>query len=342
MRHLIELALSALLIAIAVVPASARGTSLKVVSRPDRNQARLAYSSSDAAAGLGKGAGTDPAAIGASIFIAHEHGTTTFTVPAGAFDGTTGWTKNDGMRAEFRNRTAPGGPTGVRSLRVLVGHKMTLDTKSVGDGSPLALTAAPTADITFGSTITNGSETVTHCTRFAPVDCSWQSRDGGTGWKLECRNGVADPSCGAISICGNGIRDHSEECDGGALCTADCHQGLSSCCQGSNACVGAPVFSLLGYLYQYCSAQLGGATPVAGSGCQADGQCADLPIEPVHLCCQYATGCSDNVPPASNPGSSIGQLYYFLYYCNGGAGLGSGPFEVVNATCGPNGTCIPQ
>jgi hypothetical protein len=143
-------------------------------------------------------------------------------------------------------------------------------------------------------------------------------------------------------VCGNGIREHGEECDGGPLCTASCHQYLSSCCQGAGACENAPVFSLLGYLHDYCAARLGGAAGVAGDVCGADGQCADIPLEPVHVCCQLAGSCTDTAGPAFNPVATTSQLYYFLYYCNGGAGLGSGPYIVVNASCGPGGLCTPQ
>lgn len=359
MRHLIEVAVAILLIA--APPVSARGTSLKVVARPARLQARIAYSSSDAAAGLGKGAGTDPAAVDASVFIATPNGTAVFSVPAGAFDGTAGWTANDGTRAAFRNRIAPGGVTGVRSLVALVGRKVTLVASSLGDASPLALDTAPTG-LTFSLSVANGGEIATHCTRFAAADCAYEPLDAGTGWKLRCGHGVADPSCGAIptttstststttttsstfppSVCGNGVREHGEECDGGALCTADCRQSLQSCCQSANVCSEGPVFSLIYYLYGWCQGIFPDAQPVPGQVCGADGQCADLPIEPVHLCCQLATSCNDDVLGAHNPASSTSELYYFLYYCNGGAGLGTGPSMVVNASCGSGGTCVPE
>src|SRR5262245_24093835 len=107
---------SSLVIAMAASSALADGTALKVVSRPDHGKASVAYNSSDGAAGLDKGAGTDAANVGASIYIAQDSNVTTFDLPAGAFDGTAGWTANDGERAVFRSRSAPAGPTGTRSF----------------------------------------------------------------------------------------------------------------------------------------------------------------------------------------------------------------------------------
>jgi hypothetical protein len=307
-----------------------------VVSRPAHDQARVTYTSTDAAAGLAKGAGTDEGAIAATVYLADENGKTTFDVAAGAFDGSAGWKVNDARRAAFVNKAAPGGPTGVSSLTVVAGRKVKLVTKSLGDTSPLAFGGAPTAALRVAGVVTNGAEVATHCTRFEPSDCAYTALDGGTGWKLRCHNGVADPSCSARAVCGNGIRESGEECDGGALCSPTCHQNLASCCQGAGACTDAPVFSTLYYLSLYCSGQLGGSQPDAGLVCQPDGGCADLPVDPVPVCCQTPLGCGDG------SAASTSQLYFFLYYCNQGAGLGSGPYMVVNATCGAAGLCVPQ
>ncbi len=338
MSRAIVVGVSVLVTFVAASAATAAGsTTLVAVSRPARG-ARLVYGSMDASAGLTKGAGTDAGAIAAEIFLADENGTTSYAVPAGAFGGGTGWMANDATHASFLNRAAPGGPTGVKRMVLMVGRHLRIVAQNLGDDSPLAFGAAPSSDLMLGCVLMNGSETATHCTRFAPADCAYTSLDGGTGWKLRCRNGVADPACGAVPppVCGNGIRESGEQCDGGPACTASCQQMLPSCCAQTGSCVSAPLFSLQYYLMQYCLAVSPGSMPVPGGMCLADGSCASRSVDPVPVCCQQASSCFDDTPAVST-----GELWFDNYYCNGGIGIGAGPYIVVNGACGPGGICVP-
>jgi hypothetical protein len=338
--------IAALLTVITASVAEAGGSHLIAVSRPARGSTHVAYESTDAGAGLAKGGGADPAAIAVEVFLGDENGTTRYVVPAGAFAGGAGWVANDAVRASYLNQDAPGGPTGVRRLLLVVGRRAKLVAESLGDVSPLAFGAPPSADVALACVVTNGTETATHCTRFAPADCAYTPLDGTTGWKLRCRNGVADLGCGAIptttttsstlppGVCGNGIRESGEECDGGPACTG-CQQSLPSCCAQPTSCIDAPLFSLQFYLMNYCSVFSPGSTPVPGGLCTPDGTCASRPIDPVPVCCQQATACYDGTS------MSTADLWFFNYSCNSGAGIGMGPYIVVNATCGAGGTCVP-
>ncbi len=313
--------------------AAAASTRLQVTSRPMHSSARVSYGSSDALAGLDKGPGTDRTAVSVQVFLRQGDVTTEFEVPAGAYAGRSGWTVDDATRAMFVNRDAPGGPTGTSRTLFATGRRVKFIAKRLGDENPLDLMSAPATSVDVAYVITNGGETHTHCASFA--SCSYTPLDGGTGWRLKCRDGVADLACSARPVCGNGILEHGEQCDGGFGCTAQCFQAIYSCCQGANQCVAAPTFSLQYYLMQYC--QINGGTPQPGLVCDADGTCRDHGITPVPVCCQQGpTTCFQQ------SASSVAQLWYDQYYCLQGSGIG-GPFHIeINATCGADGDCVPE
>jgi len=58
----------ALVVTVVALPAFA-ATRLQVTSRPSRDSAKLSYASTDALAGLGKGAATDTGAISAIVYV---------------------------------------------------------------------------------------------------------------------------------------------------------------------------------------------------------------------------------------------------------------------------------
>ena len=312
-------------------------TRLTITSRPSRDKARLAYSSTDALAGLDKGAATDIGAISATIWVRHDGATTRFVVPAGAYDGRAGWLVNDAARALYANRDAPDGPTDTMRTTFATGRRVKLVAKGLGDVSPLAFSGVPGTEVELSYVVTNGAETKTHCTKFAATSCRYAPLDGGSGWKLRCDSGVADLECGAAPVCGNGVRESGEQCDGGVGCTANCYQGIFSCCQGENHCVAAFPFSLQYYLLQYCQASLYGSQPYPGAMCLPDGTCGDAAIETVPICCQ-----SDPTTCQQQSASSVSGVWYVQYYCLGGTGIGGGRYIVINATCGGDGVCVPN
>jgi hypothetical protein len=318
-----------------VATAAAGTTSLVAASRPSRPSARLTYSSSDGLAGLAKGPGTT-SDVSARVFVAQGATRTVFDIPAGAYATGTGWLVNDATRALFLNRAAPSGPTGVARTLFATGRRVRLMTKSLGDVSPLALGAAPWDVLRVAYVMTNGSETSRHCAQFLPGSCSYASLDGGTGWRLRCRDGVADPSCGAAPTCGNGMREPFEECDGGALCGPDCRQGVSACCEMNGQCTNAPAFTLFTYIIQYCQGAGFGIGAHAGLVCDPSGACVDQPIDPTPVCCQEtATTCSDSVR------TSILGLYIARHDCAAVTGLDVTKTH-FNAVCGADGVCAAQ
>jgi hypothetical protein len=318
---------------VAVSPALA-ATKLKIASRPNRDSAKVTYASTDAIGGLDKGAGTDPGAISAIVYVKHDGVTTRWVLPEGAYAGRAGWLANDASRALYANRDAPGGPTETSRSTFATGRRVKFLTKGLGDVNPLALSGVPGTDVEVAYVVTNGGETHTHCTKFHATSCTYAPVDGGTGYKLKCSGGVADLQCGAKPTCGNGIRESGEHCDGGVGCTANCLQALFSCCQGANQCYAAPIFSLQFYLLQYCSVQEFGSQPWAGQMCRPDGTCGDAAIDPVPVCCQQETSCYDGTA------SSIVQLWFANYNCLNGTGLGGPRHIVINGTCGGDGLCV--
>jgi hypothetical protein len=132
-------------------------------------------------------------------------------------------------------------------------------------------------------------------------------------------------------VCGNGIREPGEQCDGGPLCTAACSQTLPSCCLFADHCTSAPTFSLAGYLATYCGIS-GGVTPIPGGLCADDGSCAPVGVAAVPTCCQLAGSCYDG------SAASTDGLWRFLNYCTGAY---HGTMH-IGAGCGVDGVCQPQ
>jgi hypothetical protein len=324
----------ALAVTVATSPAFA-ATKLQITSRPDRDSAKVSYASTDALAGLDKGPGTDPGAVSAIVYVKHDGVTTRWVLPEDAYAGRAGWLANDASRALFANRDAPGGPTQTSRSTFATGRRVKLVTKGLGDVNPLVLSAVPGTDVELAYVVTNGGETHTHCTKFHAASCAYAAVDGGTGYKLKCTGGVADLQCGAKPTCGNGIRESGEQCDGGAGCTAECYQGIFSCCQDAeDQCRAAPAFSLQYYLYQYCTAANFTSQPRPGLMCGADGVCTDAAIEPVPVCCQQETSCYDGTVGV------VSGLWSFQYNCLQGTGIGGPRHIVINGSCGGDGVCV--
>jgi hypothetical protein len=138
--------------------------------------------------------------------------------------------------------------------------------------------------------------------------------------------------CEVAAVCGNGVREPGEQCDGGPACTPSCVQEVPNCCGSVGSCLAAPGFSLFSTLMGYCSSVAPGSTATPGAICQPGGSCAVEPIEPVPVCCQGAGTCSEGTA------ASTLDLWNFHNGCQGG---GSGT-TVPNAMCDAGGSCVPQ
>jgi hypothetical protein len=142
-------------------------------------------------------------------------------------------------------------------------------------------------------------------------------------------------STNPTAVCGNGVREPGEECDGGFGCTAGCLQEMPSCCSLPDPqCISTPTFSLNFYLMQYCMAFLPGSQPIQGGICAPDGSCAPQPIDPVPVCCQPQPGFG---PCYGATVASTNGLWSFQNVCRGAQ---SGTVFVA-ADC-VAGVCLPQ
>ena len=152
--------------------------------------------------------------------------------------------------------------------------------------------------------------------------------------------GWAPPSALAgcdAPVCGNGVVETGEGCDGGPYCSATCTPAPPNCCAGSGECHAAPPY-ITQVLATYCSTfNTPSSTnlPVFGAVCQANGSCQVQPITSVSVCCNRPSGCFGGTA------TDTYQLYYIRAQCYGqGSGPNSGDI-VFPASC-VAGTCVPQ
>ena len=159
---------------------------------PPVNTAKIVYVARDA--GISKGAGLDPTQISADLFVRYGNNAAAgaFNVPAGIYNGTSGWLANKPTVAKFVNRAAPtAGNTDAKVVVVKPGKLAKLTGKSLGDVT-LDLEGAGdpgTQGVSTVFRVTNGAETKRHCSHFA--DCSYKVFGGSAGAKLVCRLGAA-------------------------------------------------------------------------------------------------------------------------------------------------------
>jgi len=167
-----------------------------------------------------------------------------------------------------------------------------------------------------------------------------------------CGGGGTPNVCGAPGVCGNGIVEYPEWCDGESFCASNCTIVRYACCQfatGSGGCSkDVPAFTLFANQYGVCGTYGGtfemGLTAPAGSACTdppsnvsglTEGACVEPPplAAPINLCCQdrYAPVCGD-VSTASN--SAITQFIWSCAYRN------YPDIPIVRGTCGGDGLCV--
>jgi cysteine-rich repeat protein len=152
----------------------------------------------------------------------------TFDIPGGeSVDKGPGWLVNKATVAKFGNKSAPGGPTGVKVATIKPAKVLKLVGKTIGDGGfDLDMVGAgePTGSVYTTYEVTSGGTTDNFCTEWQ--GCAFKVVGGGAGRKLVCKGGIPDATCGG-GVCGNGIVGGSEQCDDGNPdptdgCTNDC------------------------------------------------------------------------------------------------------------------------
>jgi hypothetical protein len=181
-----------------VVEARPRGDRLVVIDRvAAKGRARLLYHSRAAVPGLP--VGSSVAEVAATLTVRVDDASGEYEVPAGAFDGRSGWRDNTSRRAVFVNRSAPGGETGVRKAEVSPSGGITLLAKSLGDVTPaLDVPEAPAEAVDVRYALSSTSERSFMCSHFEASDCRYRTLAGGAGMKLTCDGGTADATCGAF------------------------------------------------------------------------------------------------------------------------------------------------
>jgi hypothetical protein len=99
------------------------------------------------------------------------------------------------------------------------------------------------------------------------------------------------------TVCGNGIVELGENCDGGPLCDESCRFAVPSCCRTATGCFDATTGS--------CPPELG--ERIGGAVCEVSGQCAAQAIPPTELCCQEEERtCSSSI--AADTGQIVSAI----------------------------------
>jgi cysteine-rich repeat protein len=194
------------------------------------NNAKAVFVAKDAL--VDKGAGTDPATIAAELQMSYDNGvdsaiTGEFDVPMASAN----WVTNKAAVAKFVNKDAPTG-TGTKVAVIKQNNLVKLVGKNLGD-SPLDIlsqSASASGAAKTAYCVQNGVTANCFCSNLD--SCSWKSIAKGTGAKLVCKGGTADPSCGGITTrCAGGAPndalDPGEQCDDGDAndgngCTKTC------------------------------------------------------------------------------------------------------------------------
>jgi len=170
------------------------GTKLIIVDK-GVNGAKAVFVAKDGA--VDKGTGTDATTIGATLNVTYDNGTDAST--SGAFlapAGSPNWVVNKPTVAKYVNKAAPSGG-GTKVSVIKPAKLLKLVGKNLGD-TPIDILSQSGADSGTARTkyrITDSSTGFdsSFCSTFG--GCVWKSIAGGTGAKLVCKGGSADPTC---------------------------------------------------------------------------------------------------------------------------------------------------
>jgi hypothetical protein len=126
-------------------------------------------------------------------------------------------------------------------------------------------------------------------------------------------------------LCGNGIVDPGEQCDGQSYCGAGCAFGPTACCLITG---GGPSCIDFQPTRQTCLSCMGAGGACVTGVCGGTA-CEDQSIPSVTVCCQFDDGCATDVA------ASIGELGHLYFGC---AGEG---FPFGMGICGVDRICHP-
>jgi hypothetical protein len=155
------------------------------------------YKAPGPAVALPLGDGGDALSVEFTVRIGGR--TTGYSVPAGSYDGVSGWKQNSVDHALFVNRVAPSGVTGVGKASVRATSGITLVARDLGDtGALIDVTGASSSAVDVQVAGATGGRSGRLCMHFEPGDCITRVLDKGAGAKLSCSDGVPDPFCTAF------------------------------------------------------------------------------------------------------------------------------------------------
>jgi cysteine-rich repeat protein len=294
---------------------------------------------------IDKGSGTDTATISGQLQMKYDNGV---NAPiTGAFQAPSGgnWLVNKTTVAKYVDKDAPtGGGTKVSVIKP--GNLVKLVGKNTGD-QPLDIVSqagAPSGDAATAYTVNNGDTSNTFCS--ISTGCAWKAIAGGTGAKLVCKGGTADPACSGVTTrCVGGAPNDTvqpgEQCDDGNVNDGDgctkactvCGDGVVSapeqCDAGGLTCSTGPRNGLSCTTSDYNRTCAGGTN--AGAICLSDGDCPSST-------CSANTGCGGGGTCAG--GTNPGAICANSSNCTGG-GVCSGAlgFCVTHNTPGCDANC---
>jgi cysteine-rich repeat protein len=161
------------------------------------SKAKTVYVAKDGA--ITKGPGENVAQIDVEFDVAYGNEATAggFVLPAGILNG---WLVNKSSVAKYVNKTAPAGPTQAKVAVIKPGKLFKLVGKGLGD-DPIDVFGAgdPNPGSVFtAACVNNGAQRFCHCSEF--TGCAYKAIAAGTGAKLVCKAGVADPICVASPV----------------------------------------------------------------------------------------------------------------------------------------------
>lgn len=333
-----------------------------MLSRSGSGTEKLTFASKDATYLFsGVGSSDDPSISGATItLVSPLESPVTLTIPAGVANP--GWRVTNRPTLDtykYTNGPAPAAPSVVRSAKLNEKKSIKIVARETG----LALTAAQGS---VGIRITTG--TLRSCALFdaATIIVDQPNRFVARGAIATSLANCSDAALGAppvIPVCGNGVREGNEDCDGtdlplgtppGIQCTGTCtFCGTGECrfpgaidipcCQGFGSCIildanggvcsGAP--STCGDGIVQGAEQCDGTGCCVGSGCETQADGCYPPSDPHECQC-----CSNDQHPCYTGGQfgpPVGCCPGFncdLQHQNGTEAAGT----CTTATCGGLGS----